>query len=586
VAFSPDGTKLASTGDDGRLKVWDPSTGRLLASRSAVGDVWGPSFSADGSLVAAAWLDEDTFKGTVRIVNLSADRVVSTLRMKQAVDTALSPNGKRIAVVSRSRAGAVFDVDTGEELYGLTEPNCCFVLVPRGVSWSPDGRYLAAGSAEVTRVWEAGTGRLRHRLSGHTGIVHNVAWSSDSSRLVSVSEDGTAKVWELGKGVRELWSLSARDTRAGIVGVAFSPDGTRVAAGDADITAVSIWDLGRDGDAEWVNVPAASPFQDFMPGGRRLVATSGNEGSALTIWDLNTGSKLRTIGPATDRFWFQSIDVSPDGGSIALGGGDLPDFGGDAVRVWDTTTGEELYRIRHELDVNDVSFSPDGKHLATASFDGKVKIVDRSGRVIRVLQDEGSYLEVMRFSPDGLLVAATAFRESGGKHVTIWDWVQGEVIRTIPADIFWMDFDPSGPRIAISVPQGRAEIWDVVNGTRVAVLTGHSGELTDIAYSPDGSSVATASHDGTVRLFEADTGEQQLVLRTPGCLVASVAFSPDGTKLSSTSPCYGGMVRIWALDIDDLLEIARREVTRPLTDEECRQYLHVDQCPRGPASTP
>lgn len=588
VAFSLDGSRLASTGDDGRLKVWDPSTGRPLASLSAVGDVWGPSFSAEGSLVAAAWLDEDTFRGTVRVLDLAADRVVSTLHMREAVDTALSPAGQRVAVVSRSQAGAVFDTETGEELYELSEPNCCPNLVPRGVSWSPDGRLLAASSTEITRVWDAGTGRLRHRLFGHTGTVHNVAWSGDSSRLVTGSVDGTAKVWEIGKGVRELWSLAARDTRAGIVGVAFSPDGTRVMAGDADITAVSIWDLGRDGDAEWANFPASGSQQEFMPDGRRLVAPSGRQGLAVTIWDLQTGRDLRTIGPATDRFWFQSIDVSPDGGSIALGGGDddLPGFGGDAVRLWDTTTGEELYRIRHELDVNDVAFSPDGEHLATAGFDGMVRIIDRHGRVIRALQDEGSYLAVVRFSPDGLLVAATAFRESGGKHVTIWNWARGEVVRTIPADTIWMDFDPSGPRIAISLPEGRAEIWNVESGARVAVLTGHSGELTDIAYSPDGSSVATASHDGTVRLFEADTGAQQLVLLTPRCLVASVSFSPDGGKLASASPCNGGIVRIWALDIDDLLEIAHREVTRPLTDDECRQYLHVDRCPGSGGSTP
>jgi WD40 repeat protein len=122
------------------------------------------------------------------------------------------------------------------------------------------------------------------------------------------------------------------------------------------------------------------------------------------------------------------------------------------------------------------------------------------------------------------------------------------------------------------------EIRDVGNGKRVAVLHGPSGGVTDVAFSSDGSRVAVANADGTVRLFKADTGARLFVLPSSGCAVGSVAFSPDGTKLASTSPCDG--VRIWALDIDDLLEIARREVTRPLTDEECRQYLHVNQCPQ------
>jgi WD40 repeat protein/DNA-binding SARP family transcriptional activator len=589
VSFSPDGSRLASTGDDGRLKVWDPSTGRLLASMSADGPAWGPSFSADGSFVAAAWADEST----VRVLDLSTDRVVATLRMKDAVDTAFSPAGKRLAIVSLSRNGAVFDVETGKALFGLSEPNCCTVPISRPVSWSPDGRYVAAGSDDITRVWETRRGRLRHTLLGHNGSVTGVVWSRDSSRLVTGSLDGTAKVWRIGaKGVRELWSLSARGTRNGIWGVAFSPNGTGVMAGDTGITAVSIWDLGLDGDAEWANLPASGLPLEFMPDGRRLVTSSTNRdpliANSVTIWDPQSGRDLQTIGPATDGFWFQSIDVSPDGGSIALGGGEpSPAFGGEAVRLWDTATGEELYRVSHAFDVNEVAFSPDGEYLASASWSGRVKIVNRLGRVIRTLRDEGFYLEAVRFSSDGRLVAASAFggRKQGTNHVRIWDWNRREVVLTIRGEAVRVDFHPSRPRIAITLP-GRGEIWDVVSGSRVAVLAGHSGELTDIAYSPDGSRVATASADGTIRLFEADTGKQQLVLRTPGCGVGSLAFSPDGTKLASTSPCPPGIARIWALDIDDLLEIARREVTRPLTNEECRQYLHVNQCPRGPASTP
>jgi WD40 repeat protein len=111
---------------------------------------------------------------------------------------------------------------------------------------------------------------------------------------------------------------------------------------------------------------------------------------------------------------------------------------------------------------------------------------------------------------------------------------------------------------------------------RVAVLAGPPGGVKDLAFSPDGSRIATAGVDGRVQLFDADTGAQHLVLRGSGCAVEGVAFSPDGKKLVSSSGCDG--VRIWALDIDDLLEIARREAGRSLTDGECRQYLHVDRC--------
>jgi WD40 repeat protein len=305
----------------------------------------------------------------------------------------------------------------------------------------------------------------------------------------------------------------------------------------------------------------------------------------VTIWDLQTGRELRTIGPATDYFRYQSFDVSPDGRSIALGGWSKPTCcgGASAARAWDTSTGEELWRIGHDRDVNEVAFSPDGEHLATADWEGTAKIVDRSGRVIRALggpQADFNFSDVA-FSSDGHLVATAEFNNRGGERVRIWDWARRDVFLTIDAEgpSAQVDFDPNGPRVVLSGSDGLAEVWDVESGERLAVLAGPPGGVKDLVFSPDGSSVATASVDGLVRLFDADTGAQQLSLRGSGCAVEGVAFSPDGTRLASTSWCDG--VRIWALDIDDLLEIARREAGRSLTDEECRQYLHVDRCPRA-----
>ncbi|MGH2539601.1 MAG: WD40 repeat domain-containing protein [Actinomycetota bacterium] len=591
VAFSPDGSMLATTGDDGTLKVWNASTGRLVSSVSADGSafgVWGPSFSEDGSLVAAAWGDWKETYGRVRVLDLSTDRVVSNVPMAGAIDTALSPDGIRLAVVSwwEEGIGSVFDVETGKEVFELSGPNCCTLPNSRGVSWSPDGRYIAASSLNNTRIWEAESGRLRYTLLGHAGSAFNVAWSPDSSRLVTGGSDGTARVWEIGvEGVQELWSLSAQETGSGIVGVAFSPSGTRVMAGDAGISAVKIWDLGPDGGAEWANLQGAGyPAAVFMPDGRHVVTGDPNDVGALTIWDLQPGRNLRSLSSTRDDLEISAFDASPRGGLIGVAVYDndrgCPPCGGEVARLWDPATGEELSTIWHTLDVNAVAFSPDGEFLVTAGWRGTAKIIDRSGHVIRVLQEEDrrSHLFDVRFSPDGLLVATAAEPEQRKSHVTIWDWQRGEVVRTIDTNASSLDFDPSGPRIATAGPEGPVEIWNVEGGPPLFVLEGQSGGETDIAFSPDGSRVATASEDGTVRLFEAATGAQQLVLPRSGCAVYGVNFSPDGTKLASTSWCDG--VRIWALDIDDLLEIARREVPRTLTDDECGQYLHVDQCPQ------
>jgi WD40 repeat protein/DNA-binding SARP family transcriptional activator/class 3 adenylate cyclase len=577
VAFSPDGAMLATAGDDGKLKVWDPSTGDLLSSVSGTGEVWGPSFSADGSLVAASWKRQ----GTVRVADPSTGRVVRALPgVPDPTRTAFSPDGSRIAVASFRGTVVVIDLETGEETLELLKPGWPII----DVSWSPDGRYIAtAGFSGVGQVWDAKTGRLRFTLVGHTGVVQGVAWSPDSSRLVTGGGEGAAKVWEIGKrGARELLSLSAHETRAGIFGVAFSPDGTQVMAGANDVT--KIWDVGPTGDAEWANLPGPhwAGEVEFMPDGRRVAASSAF--GSVGIWDLETRRALRTIGPPGDpdvSGWLAepSFDVSPDG-AIAIA------YSDGTVRAWDAT-GKELFTVTHPAGVFAVDWSPDGRLLLTADWYGSTRIFDRSGRNVSTLQEhraavtvDGTRLEVppifdAQFSPDGRLVATSPY-SGGGAHIAIWDWQRGDVVRTIGTARYTSNvaFDPSGSRIATASGSG-TEVRDVERGTRLAAMA--AAGVLDVAFSPDGSRVATASNDTTVRLFEAESGGEILVLRGHCGAVSAVAFSPDGTRLASMSFCDG--VRVWALNLDDLLQIAEREVKRSLTSEECLQYLHVNRCP-------
>ena len=569
VAFSSDGSMLATTGDDGAAKVWDPTSGEELGSfQGPEGPVVGPSFSPDGALVAAAWVAE----GTVYIWDPTTGRIVKTIEsVPEPFATSFSPDGRRLVIAPLDLPVAVVvDARTGEEMFSLEGHE--FDI--RDVDWSPDGRWIATSSLEgAVQIWDASNGELRFTLF-HDGSVANADWSPDSTRLVTGSSDAT--VWEItGAGGRELFSLAAQDLDAGIQGVAFSPDGDRVMGGDGGITAVKVWDVSRNGDAEWLN-PTGDPgwvtSVAFTASGREVLA-SGEDGSVGT-WSVGTGRRLRSfdIHRTSDADSVWALDLSPDGTLVATAGSD------EAARVWDVMTGDEVFSVPYQGFAEEVDWSPDGRLLAIAAEEqGVVKIVDRSGaQVAQIREDPGFGPLDVQFSPDGRLLAVANISigdrpDPEGQRVKIWDWERGEVVTTIAVASEGIAFHPSGERIAIA-HGGLAGIWDVDSGRKVATFRGHEDLLWDVAFSPDGSVLATGGFDSTVRLWDVESEVQTLVLRGHRAVVGRLAFSRDGSKL--VSGAGDGLVRVWAIDLDDLIDIAGTNVQRGLTDEECRQYLH------------
>ncbi len=145
VAFSPDGSMLATTGADGALKVWDPSTGELQHSIRESGVALNPTFSSDGSRVAASWRGNTT---TVRIASVATNRVIQSTQVPRGL-LALSPDLNRVAVIGRNsdRNSAIIELRTGHR----TE----FREFGDVVSWSPDGRYIATGDWNYGSVYDA-----------------------------------------------------------------------------------------------------------------------------------------------------------------------------------------------------------------------------------------------------------------------------------------------------------------------------------------------------------------------------------------------------------------------------------------------
>jgi WD40 repeat protein/class 3 adenylate cyclase len=569
VRFSPDGSMLATAGDDGALRIWNPASGEAISTVLGEGMVWGPSFDADGTLVAAAWPEE----GTIRIVDPTTGAIVSTIPEPDfPFDTALSPDGAQVAVGMGSNPdGSVFDVATGSPVFDLTGHRYPI----NSVSWSPDGRWIATGANDSSvQVWEAQSERLEAKLVGHTGIVTTVDWARDSRRLVTGGSDGTARVWEIDDAEgREVLTLSAQQTRSGTY-AAFSPDGRRVLTGDQAITAIKIWDVTLDGDAQVANLPTdeLSPVDIAYLADGRIVAPSDQ--GAAKIWDLQEGP-IATIGPGagSDRGVWR-IESSPNGGRIATVRVFSP-----ILSVWDAETQEIAFEVDLRGEISAIDWSPDGSYLVASTFTERATVFDADGKQVAVLDEDGEILGVA-FSADGrsIATAVTQPQNPAENRVVLWDWEAERVLGTIePVGATAVAFDPRGSELAVARSDGRVDIHSLPGLERSRSFEAHSGPVNEIVYGPDGARIATAGEDATVRLFDTATGRQQLVLRGHTYLVTGIAFSPDGTNLASAAP--DGLVRVWELDLDGLIEIARRNVTRGLSDDECRQYLHVESCP-------
>ena len=578
VAFSPSGL-VATTGDDGALRVWDPQDGRMVVEVIGSGGVWGPSFSADSGSVSAAWIDE----GTVRVVNVSdGETIVEAAVEGGPRSTSLSPDGRTVAVASFDPTNArVLDAATGAPVHGLPGHDAGI----RSVRYSPDGDWLATASEDFTvRVRDAQTGETVHTLTDFGSAVDGVAWAPDSRRLAAGGFDGTARVFDIGTDRAELaYMLAGVTTASGVVGVAFSPDGGQLLTGDDRITAATLWDVGPGGDAEVANLPG-NPNTWIQPAytadGHLAIPTGGG---SVTVWDTSAATEQTRLSypepSAVAADWaddIASIAISPDGTMLAAGDG-------NPARVWDLVTGDELFTKAPGGWLSQPAFSPDSVLLALAGESGTLSLYGRDGRLrAQLYADDGYGLQDPTFSPDGTTIAVQQFsrdRPSPDSPILLWDW-RSDTTQVWPAlNGETPTYSPDGRQLA-SAPRtgGPAEVRDPASGELLHTLDGHTAPIVDFAYSPDGSLIATASLDGTARLWSADSGEPILRLPELPGEVTSVTFSPDGRHLA-TNTHPEGVVRIWTVNSDDLLDIARQNVTRTLTPAECQEYLHTPNCP-------
>jgi len=551
AAFSPDGTLFATISGDTTAKIWDlqgtldDGEGRLLHMIEGIDWGSGISFSPDG-------------------LSLIARR-----------------SGQRV----------VWNVASGEEIMTLD-------LADRNsgaIAFSPDGKYLVQGTNALQsqpafiHVRDLVTGEILSTVNGSTGSdINGLAFSPDGNLVVSKTETEGLRVWRfVPEGLLEIITVP------GPARVAFfSPDG-RLVTVSQDAT-VRFWDITPAGNAELTAITGGGVFDGlikdavFMAGGAQLV-TVGNDG-LIRLWDTRTWEEVQQIQAHDDGL--ATAAISTDNRYLAVG----IDREGEALtQIWDTADWQLLHVLAgHEpmpgyfKGIMDVAFSPGGELLATAGADSLVNIWDiTSGERLFTLDGhEGGWVLQVAFSADGKLLATSGQNWM----VNVWDVTTGERLQSMsyggPRTSWGLHFSPDSYHVLLGDSQGVSAIWSLPDDPWKAQneepqflfsIPTDAGWIFAARFSPDGRQIALAGDGGLVEIRDAGTGELIQSLTTPSW-IGELGYSPDGKRLITVGQ-QDGIARVFTLDLADLIKLAQSRVTRSLTDEECRQYLHLEACP-------
>jgi WD40 repeat protein len=295
-----------------------------------------------------------------------APSLVLTGHQEDCFAVGFTPDGKRIVSVCRDRSARVWDADSGKELKSFTAAADPLY----GMSISPDGKRFVASGDKALYVWLLDGDDKPTVLKGHTGnYIGSVAWSRDGSRLASVGEDMTVRLWDAVAG-KEM--LTLRGHEKVIYSVVFSTDGRRLLSAGQDGTA-RVWDAITGEQIAVLRAHVGAVYGvAFTPDGG-LIATAGIDDKTIKLWDGRTYEEVTTLHGHSQGV--RGLVFSPDGKILASAGEDhvvkLWNMG--HVGRWWTTPVFATFQGHTKMAVR-VAFSADGKRLVSSSWDHTVRV--------------------------------------------------------------------------------------------------------------------------------------------------------------------------------------------------------------------
>jgi WD40 repeat protein len=551
ICWSPDAKRLATATGDGHVAVWNvESTAELLSFQGHNGAVLAVAWSPDGSRIATASVDS-----TVKIWEAKSGRLLLTFKSDQGEfrSVSWSPDGKQLAAAGESYFVPVWDAASGSEFMKL------FVEGRQNaVAWSPDGSQLATFGSLID-LWNAENGRKLLTLPASGGDLVG-AWGPVGKYLATAGDGHSVRIWEAARGLEWLRLAGPVGTSSSI---SWNPDGKQLACAAPSIRVCEVAP-GRELPTLTHGEPVVSA--SWSPR-EELIVTVGPK--LAKLWDAKTGQVIRTF--TGHKQGITDIAWNTDGKYVVTSS-----YDGTAI-VWEVASGREVHTFVSSGKIIAMASSPIEDLLATLADNGTATIWDLpNGTKVREISDPKARFSSMTWSPDGKWLVTTAWNDK----IRLWLPGSGQeaesMIRPLTgaAIIRW---SPDGTLLALTfsstIQSAHAEIWDIEKTQKRFSIFGNEEKIKDIAWSPDSSRLA-AARAAKVTLWEAYSGCEIFTLEGNANIVTSIAWSADGKKLASADK--SGTVRLYAIDIDLLLNLANQRAARNLTIEERQKYLHLD----------
>ena len=405
MAFSPDGSRLASGGTAGVLHLWDAETGERIRTLTPSGpQVRGLAWGAGGQHLIAVGDN-----GLLQVWDATSGARVSQATEElegDLHDVAISASGKLFATCGNDASVRIWQLPGCNQISQNRQHDYGVI----SVAWHPRRRRIASGGADKTiHIWDGKVFSKTRALKGHASSVNSLSWQPDGRRLASAGDDNTVRIWD-----------------------PFRPEPATTRPQHKDRVQALAW----------------------HPDGRVVVSGGGYKDQTLKVWDGATGELLQTLtGHTTD---IEALTFSPDGAILACGA-KLRHAEGQRITLWDTSTwrliGTAKYPSEYMYDVVSVAFSPDGKLVAGGSSDCLVFVWHTKSRRRKYVLKGHKQLYAINiqvvFTPDGKTLITGGHQDG---LVKFWDVASGEELATLPGrnNAAALRVSPDGARLLVA----------------------------------------------------------------------------------------------------------------------------------------